>query len=110
MKFEYGDTGPLTGDKAKDVKNKGRPALSNFGKDTQILHKSLVNQSNKMMAQMIDGQHLGKITLQKEKKVQDQIINEEIKNIKKRYLQNFKDEDTFSDDAKPIKKRHATIS
>ena len=35
---------------------------------------------------MIDGQHLGKITLQKEKKVQDQIINEEIKNIKKRYL------------------------
>ena len=43
MKFEYGDTGPLTGDKAKDVKNKGRPALSNFGKDTQILHKSLVN-------------------------------------------------------------------
>jgi len=34
MKFEYGDKEPPTGDKAKDVKVKGRPLLSDFGKDT----------------------------------------------------------------------------
>ena len=34
MKFEYGPMEKPTGEKAKDLKLKGRPHLSNFGKDT----------------------------------------------------------------------------
>tara|TARA_B110000285_G_C15044145_1_gene573376 strand:+ start:640 stop:1086 length:447 start_codon:yes stop_codon:yes gene_type:complete len=34
MKFEYGDPEKPTGDKAKDMKVRGRVHLSNFGKDT----------------------------------------------------------------------------
>jgi hypothetical protein len=34
MKFEYGEAEKLTGDKAKDMKVKGRPHLSDIGKDT----------------------------------------------------------------------------
>ena len=43
MKFEYGPMEKPTGEKAKDLKLKGRPNLSNFGKDTQLIHRSLVN-------------------------------------------------------------------
>jgi hypothetical protein len=44
-----------------------------------------------MMAQMIDNQNLGKITVAKDKKICDDIIQGEIEHIKDRYDKHFKD-------------------
>jgi hypothetical protein len=43
MKFEYGEKEKPKGDKAKDLKAKGRPVISDFGKDTKLVHRTLVN-------------------------------------------------------------------
>jgi len=42
---------------------------------------------------------LGNITKAKEKRIQDEIIKEEIDHIQERYIKNFKDEECLSDDA-----------
>ena len=48
MKFEYEEGDKFTGDKAKDLKNKAKPLLSNIGKDVQQIHRTIQNQSTRM--------------------------------------------------------------